>query len=407
MATLKYWLWLTGRRGLGNAGALRVLDHFVTPERAFYADPEEYALVEDLTPAARRALLDKDTGGAERILEDCARLDLRIMTLQDADYPERLRQLPDPPLALYIRGRTFAFDEEAAVCMVGAREATPYGIGSAGRLGLELARGGALVVSGMAQGIDTASVQGALKGGGPVVSVLGGGVDVPYPRENRWLYEDVAAAGALISEYPPGTEHRGEHFPVRNRILSGLSLAVLVVEAPERSGALITANTALEQGRDVFAVPGPIDAPNSRGSNRLIRDGAGLVTCGWDILEGYRSRFPHRLRPSPENLPPVPEQDSLPAQKAEESSTAKPEKKETPPALPVLDLTADTAGLTDDQIRILQVLTTDAPLLTDDVAERADLPIRRVLSALTVLEIDGYATQHGARRFVRTVEIRL
>lgn len=138
MATLKYWLWLTGRRGLGNAGALRVLDHFVTPERAFYADPEEYALVEDLTPAARRALLDKDTGGAERILEDCARLDLRIMTLQDADYPERLRQLPDPPLALYIRGRTFAFDEEAAVCMVGAREATPYGIGSAGRLGLEL-----------------------------------------------------------------------------------------------------------------------------------------------------------------------------------------------------------------------------------------------------------------------------
>ena len=131
------------------------------------------------------------------------------------------------------------------------------------------------------------------------------------------------------------------------------------------------------------------------------------MTCGWDILEGYRSRFPHRLRPSPENLPPVPEQDSLPAQRAEEASTAKPEKKETPPALPVLDLTADTAGLTDDQIRILQVLTTDAPLLTDDVAERADLPIRRVLSALTVLEIDGYATQHGARRFVRTVEIRL
>ena len=124
-------------------------------------------------------------------------------------------------------------------------------------------------------------------------------------------------------------------------------------------------------------------------------------------LRWYRSRFPHRLRPSPENLPPVPEQDGLPAQRAEESSPAKPEKKETPPALPVLDLTADTAGLTDDQIRILQVLTTDAPLLTDDVAERADLPIRRVLSALTVLEIDGYATQHGARRFVRTVEIRL
>ena len=263
------------------------------------------------------------------------------------------------------------------------------------------------MVSGLARGIDGASHRGALRAGGFPAAVLGGGVDVVYPAENRRLYEDIAATGVLLSEYPPGTEPMGSHFPVRNRILSGLSLAVLVVEAPERSGALITANTALEQGRDVFAVPGPIDAPNSRGSNRLIRDGAGLVTCGWDILEGYRSRFPHRLRPSSENLPPVPEQDSLPAQRAEESSTAKPEKKETPPALPVLDLTADTAGLTDDQIRILQVLTTDAPLLTDDVAERADLPIRRVLSALTVLEIDGYATQHGARRFVRTVEIRL
>ena len=297
MATLKYWLWLTGRRGLGNAGALRVLDHFVTPERAFYADPEEYALVEDLTPAARRALLDKDTGGAERILEDCARLDLRIMTLQDADYPERLRQLPDPPLALYIRGRTFAFDEEAAVCMVGAREATPYGIGSAGRLGLELARGGALVVSGMAQGIDTASVQGALKGGGPVVSVLGGGVDVPYPRENRWLYEDVAAAGALISEYPPGTEHRGEHFPVRNRILSGLCLGVVAVECRPHSGTMITVDRALEQNRDLFAVPGNIDAPMSQGPNLLIQQGAKLVTSGRDILEEYWDRFPAKLSP--------------------------------------------------------------------------------------------------------------
>ena len=297
MATLKYWLWLTGRRGLGNAGALRVLDHFVTPERAFYADPEEYALVEDLTPAAQRALLDKDTGGAERILEDCARLDLRIMTLQDADYPERLRQLPDPPLALYIRGRTFAFDEEAAVCMVGAREATPYGIGSAGRLGLELARGGALVVSGMAQGIDTASVQGALKGGGPVVSVLGGGVDVPYPRENRWLYEDVAAAGALISEYPPGTEHRGEHFPVRNRILSGLCLGVVAVECRPHSGTMITVDRALEQNRDLFAVPGNIDAPMSQGPNLLIQQGAKLVTSGRDILEEYWDRFPAKLSP--------------------------------------------------------------------------------------------------------------
>ena len=386
MAALKYWVWLTTLAGLTNRSKLLLLEHFPSPEDIYYAQPEDLPPVEGLSSSQAALLSDKSTDRAEDVLARCAKGDIFLLTMQDALYPDRLRNIYDPPVLLYGRGRMPLFDEEAAV---------------------SVAKEGAVVVSGLARGIDGASHRGALRAGGFTAAVLGGGVDVVYPAENRRLYEDIAATGVLLSEYPPGTEPIGSHFPVRNRILSGLSLAVLVVEAPERSGALITANTALEQGRDVFAVPGPIDAPNSRGSNRLIRDGAGLVTCGWDILEGYRSRFPHRLRPSSENLPPVPEQDSLPAQRAEEASTAKPEKKETPPALPVLDLTADTAGLTDDQIRILQVLTTDAPLLTDDVAERADLPIRRVLSALTVLEIDGYATQHGARRFVRTVEIRL
>ena len=407
MAALKYWVWLTALPGLSNRSRLLLLERYGSPEDVYYADPEDLAQVEGLTPGQAALLADKSLSRADRILADCARGDMFLLTMQDAAYPARLRDIFAPPVLLYGKGSLPLFDEEAAIAVVGTRSCTPYGLRCAHRMGYELARQGAVVVSGMAKGIDGAAMRGALQAGGFTAAVLGGGVDVVYPAENRRLYEDIAATGVLLSEYPPGTEPMGSHFPVRNRILSGLSLAVLVVEAPERSGALITANTALEQGRDVFAVPGPIDAPNSRGSNRLIRDGAGLVTCGWDILEGYRSRFPHRLRPSSENLPPVPEQDSLPAQRAEESSPAKPEKKETPPALPVLDLTADTAGLTDDQIRILQVLTTDAPLLTDDVAERADLPIRRVLSALTVLEIDGYATQHGARRFVRTVEIRL
>ena len=381
MAALKYWVWLTTLPGLTNRSKLLLLEHFPSPEDIYYAQPEDLPPVDGLSSSQAALLSDKSTDRAEDVLARCAKGDIFLLTMQDALYPDRLRNIYDPPVLLYGRGRMPLFDEEAAVSVVGTRTCTPYGISAAEELGYQLAKEGAVVVSGLARGIDGASHRGALRAGG--------------------------FTAAVLSEYPPGTEPMGSHFPVRNRILSGLSLAVLVVEAPERSGALITANTALEQGRDVFAVPGPIDAPNSRGSNRLIRDGAGLVTCGWDILEGYRSRFPHRLRPSSENLPPVPEPDSLPAQRAEESSPAKPEKKETPPALPVLDLTADTAGLTDDQIRILQVLTTDTPLLTDDVAERADLPIRRVLSALTVLEIDGYATQHGARRFVRTVEIRL
>ena len=264
-----------------------------------------------------------------------------------------------------------------------------------------------MVVSGLAKGIDGASHRGALRAGGFTAAVLGGGVDVVYPAENRRLYEDIAATGVLLSEYPPGTEPMGSHFPIRNRILSGLSLAVLVVEAPERSGALITANTALEQGRDVFAVPGPIDAPQQPGQ-QPPHPGR-RRTC--DLRLGHSGGVPEPVPPPA--APLVGESSSgagagqSPRSKGRGSVHGEAGEEGNSPALPVLDLTADTAGLTDDQIRILQVLTTDAPLLTDDVAERADLPIRRVLSALTVLEIDGYATQHGARRFVRTVEIRL
>ena len=221
MSALKYWIWLASRRGLGPAGALTVLDYFVTPERAYYAGREEYEVL-PLLPSQRRSLADKSLDQAERILGDCDRLGLRIMTFQDADYPQRLRALADPPMVLYIRGRVFRFDEEAAIGVVGARDPTPYGEKWAERFGLELASGGALVVSGIAKGLDTCAIKGALKAGGPVVSVLGGGVDVPYPPQNRYLHEDVAAAGALISEYPPGTENVGSHFPQRNRILSGL-----------------------------------------------------------------------------------------------------------------------------------------------------------------------------------------
>ena len=181
MSALKYWIWLASRKGLGPAGALTVLDYFVTPERAYYAGQEEYEPL-PLWPSQRRALADKSLDQAEKILGDCERLGLRIMTFQDADYPQRLRALADPPMVLYLRGRTFHFDEEAAIGVVGAREPTPYGKKWAERFGLELASGGALVVSGVAQGLDTCAIRGALKAGGPVVSVLAGGVDVPYPR---------------------------------------------------------------------------------------------------------------------------------------------------------------------------------------------------------------------------------
>lgn len=228
MANLKYFLWLTTRKGFPALEANRLLAHFGTPEAVYFAPEEEYDLL-GLTGSKKSVLMDKSLDGAEKILADCDRLNIHIMTLQDADYPERLAQLDDPPLVLYWKGKGFLTENRPTVGVVGTRSCTPYGVDLAARLGLDLARRGVTLVSGIAEGIDAAGIRGTLKGGGSVISVLGGGIDVIYPKNHRWLYEDVAAAGALVSEYPPGTETAGHHFPIRNRIISGLSMGVAVV----------------------------------------------------------------------------------------------------------------------------------------------------------------------------------
>ena len=404
MSGMKYWLWLTTRKGMDPVSALAVVDHFVTPERAYYADPEEYGLL-PLRPAARKGLEDRSLDGAERVLADCDRLGLRIMTLQDGDYPQRLRQIPDPPLVLYIRGRVFRFDEEAAIAVVGAREPSEYGRQCAGRFGLELARGGGLVVSGIAEGIDGCAVRGALKAGGPVVSVLAGGVDVPFPREHRYLYEDVAAAGALISEYPPGTQHNGWRFPLRNRILSGLCLGVLAVECRITSGTMLTVNHALEQDRDIFAVPHAIDAPMGEGTNRLIQQGAKLVTCGRDILEEYWDRYPQKLAASAPLSPQVAQARLIsPEPPAAEGEQEPP--REAPPAegREIIPLSQQKARFTDDELAILAALK-GRSLSADEVVERTQIPARYVLSALTMLQVQGAVEEGAGRRFRALVEL--
>lgn len=392
MSALKYWLWLTELPGLTNQTRLALLRHFPTPEDVYYADPEEVLLTEGITREQAKLLEDKDCSGADRILADCQQLDLDLLTIQDAGYPNRLRNIYDPPCLLYVRGRLPAFDDEASIAVVGTRDCTPYGVSCAEKLGYGLAAGGAVVVSGLARGVDSAALRGALRAGGTVTAVLGNGLDVVYPPENQYLYEDVAAAGALISEYPPGTPPEAKHFPVRNRIMSGLCLGTLVVEAPARSGALITAGTALEQGRDVFAVPGPIDAPASVGCNRLIRDGAGLVSDAWDILGEYEPRFPDKLRR--EGARETPAVLGYQAR----------QKTEPKPVPPSVSLSRNDYSLTDDQICLLRALT-EEPMLVDDLIELTDIPTRRVLSALTVLEIEHLVTQHSGKRYARAVNL--
>lgn len=410
MANLKYFLWLTTRKGLRPGEPWDLLSQFGSAEAVYFAETAEYELL-GLPGAKRQSLEDKDLSGAEQIMADCERLGVHILTAQDADYPELLGRIDDPPAVLYWKGRALSVDDKLTVGVVGTRTCTPYGEELAGRLGMDLARSGAVLVSGMAEGVDAAGIRGALQGGGSVISVLGGGLDIYYPRENRWLYEDVAAAGTLVSEYPPGTEHKGIHFPVRNRILSGLSRGVAVVEAGEPSGALITARLALDQNREVFAFPGPVGAPASLGTNRLIQRGeAKLILSSADILEEFSIPFPLRppqrtaleeeeLRERLTAARPVRREK---AQKPPKSPPAEEKEVDKPPQRAYISLTDTPEALTDDERDVLLSIR-DRALTADDVSETTQIPARRVLSALTMLQLRGWVEEQPGGRFLAAV----
>ena len=399
MATLKYWLWLTGRAGMSAPRTVRLLEQFGTPENVYFADPGAY---EALPSGLRRSLEDKSLGEAEEVLERCDRLGISLLTFQDAHYPDCLKNIPDPPAVLYYKGKLPDFDRELTIGMVGARECTEYGKTTAARLGLELARAGAVSVSGIAQGIDSHALKGALAGGGTVVSVLAGGIDIKYPWESRFLYDDVAAAGALLSEYPPGTPYRGKQFPVRNRIISGLSDGVIAVEGREKGGTMITMDLALEQNRDTFAVPGPADAPMSAGTNRLIKLGwAKLVTCAADVLTEYEGRRPLR-RPLPMDAEEGEQRLETALRSARETApSGEPEAKKVVDKTEIrayIDWKSARELFTDDERDILLALA-EKEKLADEIIEATQIPARRVLSALTVLQVRGYVQERPGRRF--------
>lgn len=284
-----YWIGLKAVSGIGNILFRRLLEKFDTPEAALSASPSMLSGIRGISAA----IIEEIRSGAWRRFaeEECRRLEssgARLVMFTSADYPKALFQIPDPPPFIYVKGMLPA--GEVAVAVVGSRRATSYGLMTTGKLSGELASRGVCIVSGLARGVDTAAHKGALQAGGKTIGVLGCGIDVIYPPENRILFEEMTRKGCLISEYPLGMLPLAENFPRRNRIISGLSCGVLVIEAAEKSGSLITAQYALEQGRDVFAVPGNISFASSRGCNRLIKQGAKLVDCVEDILEELPGR---------------------------------------------------------------------------------------------------------------------
>ena len=407
LTQLKAWLWLT--QALEPGPAWQVLRHFGAPEQAYFADGAEYALIPALRPEHRRALADKSLDRAELILADCDRAGVSILTWQDTEYPERLRNIDLPPLVLYYKGSLPRFDEEIAIAMAGTRHASPYGRKVAAELGFQITRLGGLVLTGIVAGCDQCAAEGALKAGGPLVCVLAGGVDLPYydNDNSRHLLADVAACGTLISECPPGTPHLGPHFLARNRILTGLSLGVVCVEAPERSGTLNVARLAMEQGRDVFAVPANIDAPAGAGTNRLLTQGALCVCSGADVLDSYWAIYPKRRKaPSPlsdgaqaERLKTVSRSDDTPAKPIESAGEPprRPEKKQ-------IRLSEHKSEYTDDEQAVLRALQ-NGPLVTDAIVAATGLPARRVSATLTVLTIRGLVSQLPGGRFDAAVEI--
>lgn len=429
MAQLPYWIWLTTRKRLTLRGQQLALSYFGTPEEIYRARQSDIGQVQGLTDKEVAALGQKDLDGAKTILEMCSDQGIRVITSLDTAYPQRLLAIDVPPLVLYYRGKFMPFDELPVVTVVGSRKASAYGLAVARRMGNQIGACGGVVVSGAAKGIDSQALEGALEAGGMVAAVLGNGLDIVYPRESEAVYQAVASRGCLISEYPPGTPPMARNFPQRNRIMSGLALGVLVVEAAKQSGSLITAGLALEQGRDVFAVPGNIGIASSAGSNQLLQEGAMLVTDGWDIMREYMPRYPehiHELRGTPplelrqsaqprqETFLKVASPVEAPKQQKKSRNPLKfvkmaknPEPNgengiDNEPKRNYIDLQEKLSALTADEKTIATALIPGEQQV-DDIVAKTGLPVARVLACLTLLEVKGYVTQEPGKRFTLNI----
>lgn len=285
MEHILYWIWLTSKRGITPNKITSLLEHFNAIEDIYEA--KSYRNIPNIGDREEKLLNDKNLQGAKEIFEKTEAIGARVITFDDKEYPDKLRNTATPPYILYVKGEMIELDKYLTIGVVGTREHTDYGKLVTHRLSTEMAREGAIIVSGMARGLDSVAARAALRVGNKTIAVIGSGLDIVYPPENGDLMEEIARHGMVISEYPVGTPALPTNFPVRNRIIAGLSNGIVVTEAPKQSGSLITARYALENGRDVFAVPGSIYEPTYEGCNRIIQQFAKLVTKGRDVLEEY------------------------------------------------------------------------------------------------------------------------
>ena len=369
-----YWLGLARIEGLGVRGAHRLIEHFGNAQAAYTASLTELESCGIPARVAQAVFAQEGLKEAEQEQKAAEKADCRLVVYDGEDYPPLLRQIPDSPLLLYVHGDVKVLSQ-CALAMVGTRKPSAYGSQVAHRLARDLADRQVVIVSGLARGIDTCSHRGALEAkGGKTVAVQGRGMDEIYPRENRKLAEKIMANGAVISEFPLGTSPVPENFPIRNRIISGLALGVLVVEAAEYSGSLITARLALDQNREVLAVPGNITSAQSFGPNHLIKQGAKLVDQWMDVVEEFPAEVRRQLMP--------PEAASEMSQAAEAPSLFE-------------------QSMTADQKAVFEFLRVDEPAFIDAVLGGVSVPPARIMQTLLELEMNGLIRQLPGKNFIR------
>ena len=381
--SVEYYIWLQSVIGFGSHKSESVLEYFGSPRLLFEAPRNDRVQSGLFTPGELEKFEKITLVNAYAIEKRCAQLGYAILTMEHPDYPLRLKRIADPPLVIYVWGDLSGIDDEPCIAMVGTRSATRYGEEIASTLSRQLAAAGMTIVSGCAKGIDILAHKGALLAGGKTVGVLGCGIDIPYLMENASTREAISKNGAVISEYPPGSPAAPYNFPVRNRLISALSLGTIVVEAGEKSGSLITARLAGEQGKDVFAIPGSLLSKYSAGANRLIKDGAKPISGASDVVLEYIYDYPEKL-----NVKALKAHfeynNSVPASDAPEYRVEKPPR--------------ELSGISPECKALYDVIP-DEPTGIDALSEITKLPTYRLLPILTELEIEGFVRMTAGKRY--------